>query len=179
MFEIGVEVRLWSSFWCRSSPFEHAVHPLTPRPLYFLDSFEFPHLIPFVNKLNEVVTESQSIPFVNNFRKESSGLHAVGSWSQATLMVNGILQPGACAQWTKTCSLISEISALRVPNGQVKFSLLQPGTIIRPHAGPTNKRLRMHCSVSLPPELTAARMRVGTEWRSWYRGGKLSGAPPA
>jgi len=46
----------------------------------------------------------------------------------------------------------------------IKFSAIQPGTHVAPHTGPSNQRLRVHLSLV---HTGGARIRVGTEWRSW------------
>ena len=49
----------------------------------------------------------------------------------------------------------------------IKFSAIQPGSHIAAHTGPSNDRLRVH----LPLVHTGgARIRVGTEWKSWEEG---------
>lgn len=48
-----------------------------------------------------------------------------------------------------------------------KFSAILPGTHIKPHTGPSNDRLRVHLGLV---HTGGARLRVGTEWRSWREG---------
>ena len=49
----------------------------------------------------------------------------------------------------------------------VKFSALDPGTVIHPHTGPSNERLRSHFTLV---QGGGARLRVGSEWREWVEG---------
>ena len=49
----------------------------------------------------------------------------------------------------------------------VKFSALDPGTVIHPHTGPSNERLRSHFTIVHDG---GARLRVGDEWRTWEEG---------
>lgn len=49
----------------------------------------------------------------------------------------------------------------------VKFSALDPGTVIHPHTGPSNERLRSHFTLV---HGGGARLRVGNEWRTWEEG---------
>ena len=56
----------------------------------------------------------------------------------------------------------------------MKLSLLAPGARVRPHAGPTDARLRLHCALLVPPDLAtgapAAVLRVGdAPPRPWPR----------
>lgn len=72
-------------------------------------------------------------------------------WEQLPLLVNGIPQPLPCSgEFQKTCLALQAIPELQLRNGQAKISMLQPGTRIRPHCGPTNERLRMHCALIVP-----------------------------
>lgn len=114
---------------------------------------------------------------------EAAGLHREGEWSVAVLWANG--RPGdACRRrpggpppaLSSACRrlrvLLRRLPALNLMDGQIKLSRLAPGTRVRPHAGPSAARLRMHCPVSLPAPLTAAAgvatyLRVGSERRGW------------
>lgn len=51
--------------------------------------------------------------------------------------------------------------------GAVYLSIMEPGTQVRPHCGPSNLRLRYHLALEADP---GARIRVGSEWRSWRAG---------
>lgn len=47
---------------------------------------------------------------------------------------------------------------------QIKFSVMQPGTHVWPHTGPTNCRLRMHLGLVIPPR--GCRIRCTNQTRS-------------
>ena len=99
----------------------------------------------------------------------------------AVLWANG--RPGpACAAKTPfhaACKIvhgiIMETPALDVRDGQIKLSLMGPGTTVRPHAGPTNARMRMHCPIHVSPtnqdqvgEISEiSEIKVGTERKAW------------
>ena len=51
--------------------------------------------------------------------------------------------------------------------GHAYFSLLHPGTHIKPHCGPINVWLRCHLGLVVPP---GCRIRVDTESREWAEG---------
>jgi beta-hydroxylase len=64
-----------------------------------------------------------------------------------------------------TASLVSE----HVPrHGAAGFSILEPGTEIRPHQGYQGDFLRLHLALSVPAGDCA--LRVGEEVRSWREG---------
>ena len=63
-------------------------------------------------------------------------------------------------------ALLADTPSLRRVRGQIKMSLLLPHTHIRPHTGPRDDRLRLHCTIAAPPN--AAKLRVGPEeWRRY------------
>ena len=122
------------------------------------------------------------------WRAEAAGLHRGVKWSALVLRANG--RAGAACEtnhfFPATCallhddsesSLLRRVPALDVQRGQVKLSRMEPGAVVRPHSGPSNARLRMHCAVDLPPPSYHATpaggtyLRVGTERRAW-RGGE-------
>ena len=83
-------------------------------------------------------------------------------------------------------ALAASPSLGRLRAGQVKLSWMAPGTRVRPHAGPTDLRLRLHCTVALPHEAAegggeeakpVATFRVGDEPpRPWPRPAPDGGA---
>lgn len=48
---------------------------------------------------------------------------------------------------------------------QIKFSVMQPGTHVWPHTGPTNCRLRMHLGLVIPKQ--GCRIRCTDQTRYW------------
>jgi hypothetical protein len=48
--------------------------------------------------------------------------------------------------------------------GEILFSILEPGTHLRPHCGPSNNRLTVHLGLMIPPGCT---IRVAGETREW------------
>jgi aspartate beta-hydroxylase len=74
-----------------------------------------------------------------------------------------------CKSAPFTCNLFAsmpEVASTTV--GDVKFSLMQPGTIVRPHTGPTNKRVRLHLGLNVPAG--CCEITVGQEAREWADG---------
>lgn len=84
-----------------------------------------------------------------SYEQEKEGLKKRGEWSQLDLFVRGQEVPERCARAPVTCSVVrSEPAAAGCRRGQIKFSLMAPGTHVRAHVGPTNCRLRMHLGLS-------------------------------
>ena len=79
------------------------------------------------------------------------------------LMTQGKRHAKNCQEAPYTCDLLGsmpEISAAAI--GDVKFSLMQPGTIVRPHTGPTNKRIRLHLGLDAPSPVKSSLERSST-----------------
>lgn len=74
----------------------------------------------------------------------------------------------ACSLAPLTCRLISAYSeASTCTRGQIKFSLMEPGTHVWPHCGPTNCRLRAHLGLKVGEKEAngACQIRVAEEKR--------------
>lgn len=99
---------------------------------------------------------------------ESENLRETGLWKQFELYARGIKKESNCNRAPITCSLIDSFEAAHTCNrGQVKFSVLMPGTHVWPHAGPTNCRLRAHLGLITPE---GPSIRVVNETRKWQAG---------
>ncbi|GBP62339.1 hypothetical protein EVAR_42083_1 [Eumeta japonica] len=102
------------------------------------------------------------------YEQEKEGLREKGEWSQLDLFVRGQEVPGRCKRAPVTCGIVrAEPAAASCRRGQIKFSLIEPGTHVRPHVGPTNCRLRMHLGLS---NTTGTYLRVDRETRQWREG---------
>lgn len=79
------------------------------------------------------------------FTNESENLRDFGDWKQFELFARGQKNSKNCERTPYTCKLIETFPAARFcKRGQVKFSVMHPGTHVWPHCGPTNCRLRAH-----------------------------------
>ncbi|XP_022117355.2 aspartyl/asparaginyl beta-hydroxylase isoform X2 [Pieris rapae] len=101
------------------------------------------------------------------FEKEKEGLKERGEWSQLDVFVRGQEIPGRCKRAPVTCSIVRQEAGARCRRGQIKFSLMEAGTHVRPHVGPTNCRLRMHLALSNTKDTY---IRVGKVIRQWELG---------
>ena len=66
------------------------------------------------------------------------------------------------------CLSLSDSINVRLDN-QVKFSVMEAGTHVRAHTGPTNCRLRAHLGLQAP-DGGVAQLRVGDVAKSWADG---------
>ena len=103
-----------------------------------------------------------------SFITDDEKLSEKGDWKQFNLYISGEKIEKNCEKTPYTCYLIDQIApANTCRRGQVKFSLIAPGTHIVPHCGPTNCRLRAHLGLKVPTGLS---IRVANEQREWTDG---------
>lgn len=97
------------------------------------------------------------------FIDESENLRDKGYWKQFDLFSRGQRVNRHCEKTPFTCKLIEAFAAARhCTRGQVKFSVMHPGTHVWPHCGPTNCRLRAHLGLHVPSNTF---LRVAEETR--------------
>jgi hypothetical protein len=206
IFEIGVTAGHWTTALCRPDrelqtvftkrsgdgwmSGKHHHHPV------FFDPSAFPaavslraHIGTIRDELNRYLeagedqrgggpTTAMMGTALPGFRTESAGLHGVGGeWGQLTLVVNGKTRSQGCSWFPRTCRILETLPEVAIANGQVKISRLAPGTTIRPHCGPSNARLRIHCALVVPGQRTghrsegaAATFWVGGDTQQWVEG---------
>ncbi|KAM3593677.1 uncharacterized protein V6R79_018850 [Siganus canaliculatus] len=103
------------------------------------------------------------------FVPEEENLREKGEWGQYTLWQQGRKVGNSCQGVPKTCALLDRFpEATGCKRGQIKFSVMQPGTHVWPHTGPTNCRLRMHLGLVIPKQ--GCRIRCTDQTREWEEG---------
>jgi aspartate beta-hydroxylase len=100
----------------------------------------------------------------------SDGDVVVGDWREMVLLGEGAT-PGVAPQ---TVDFLERevpacVALCREGGGEVIFSRLEPGAMIKPHCAPTNLRLTAHLGLKVPSG-AGCRIRVGREWRGWKQG---------
>ena len=125
---------------------------------------------PFVAKLEKGVNKIKHELLYNlehrkhHFTGETENLHVGGEWTELRIKSSGL-------GWTKYTEYFPDTMKVIADCGQefvsIKFSSIKPGTHIRTHTGPSNERLRLHLTLI---HSGGARIRVGTEWRTWQEG---------
>jgi aspartate beta-hydroxylase len=96
-------------------------------------------------------------------------LHEHGDWLTMYLQREGAETSAQCKQAPKTAKIVRSLAR---GCGHALFSVLEPGTHILPHCGPSNFRLRLHLGLVIPEHGPAQRcsIRVGDQERSWQEG---------
>ncbi|XP_064240300.1 aspartyl/asparaginyl beta-hydroxylase isoform X10 [Aotus nancymaae] len=103
------------------------------------------------------------------FLPEDENLREKGDWSQFTLWQQGRRNENACKGAPKTCTLLEKFpETTGCRRGQIKYSIMHPGTHVWPHTGPTNCRLRMHLGLVIPKE--GCKIRCANETKTWEEG---------
>uniref|UniRef100_A0A8D8QM80 Aspartyl/asparaginyl beta-hydroxylase n=1 Tax=Cacopsylla melanoneura TaxID=428564 RepID=A0A8D8QM80_9HEMI len=151
----------------------HNVDRLTARPWWSLQETTYETFFRQLEKnwkkirdeaLAILKTKDQTV----GFQDEAETLVQVGDWKQFDLFVRGRKVMVNCKRTPFTCRLVDEFPlAASCVRGQVKFSVIQPGTHVWPHCGPTNCRLRAHLGLVVAENAT---LRVGNETRLWEEG---------
>lgn len=94
-----------------------------------------------------------------------------GRWEQLVFRSTAGQSPAqvrALDRYPVTADVLQRIASEGGPaRGAMVCSTLHPGTHVRPHCGATNGRLRIHFCLEADRQ---ARIRVGTEWRTWEAG---------
>lgn len=101
------------------------------------------------------------------FTNEAENLKDTGDWKQFELYARG-MKSKQCSLAPITCKILEKFTAAATcKRGQVKFSVLHPGTHVHPHCGPTNCRIRCHLGLKVPENTF---IRVGDSTKSWAEG---------
>ena len=103
---------------------------------------------------------------------QEEGLHGSGRWEELVIMKHGVFfVEGTFGATVGTIKAINQDQHSPVEIFNAKFSILHPGTSIRPHCGPSNARLRLHLTIQDAGR--AAWIRVGHQNKTWVPGSVL------
>lgn len=105
------------------------------------------------------------------------GLRKSGRWQEVPLLTNCTINREYCEQFPETTKVLQthcrDAGGLAFcGGGDVIFSVLAPGTRLRPHCGPSNSRLTCHLGIWVPKSLEqGCHLRVaGDPPRGWQEG---------
>ncbi|XP_069678122.1 dentin sialophosphoprotein isoform X2 [Periplaneta americana] len=167
IYDLGVREGLFLSKYQRSL---YNVDRLLAQPWWTPAETTYAHNFKRLqDNWKKIRAEGLSVLADQMFKDEAENLRDVGNWQQFELYARGRRIAANCGKTPYTCQLISEFPAARdCRRGQVKFSVMQAGTHVWPHCGPTNCRLRSHLGLVVPE---GTFIRVAEETRSWKEGG--------
>lgn len=163
----GVEKGLFRSVYQRSL---YNVDRLKAQPWWTIEETTY---APFFKKLEEnwKVIRDEGLSALKaqiGFQDEAESLRDTGNWKQFELFARGQKYNKNCERTPITCRLIEDFPpASGCRRGQTKFSVMEGGTHVWPHCGPTNCRLRAHLGLVVP---NGTAIRVAEETRNWAEG---------
>uniref|UniRef100_A0A6G1RDW3 Uncharacterized protein n=1 Tax=Hypotaenidia okinawae TaxID=2861861 RepID=A0A6G1RDW3_9GRUI len=168
-YELGYQRGHFASVWQRSL---YNVKGLKAQPWWTAKETGYTELVKSLEK-NWKLIRDEGLSVMDKksslFLPEDENLREKGDWSQFTLWQQGRKNENACKSVPKTCALLERFpEATGCRRGQIKYSIMHPGTHVWPHTGPTNCRLRMHLGLVIPNE--GCRIRCAQENRTWEEG---------
>ncbi|XP_015454157.1 aspartyl/asparaginyl beta-hydroxylase isoform X2 [Pteropus alecto] len=168
-YQLGHERGHFASVWQRSL---YNVNGLKAQPWWTARETGYTELVKTLER-NWKLIRDEGLSVIDKakglFLSEDENLREKGDWSQFTLWQQGRKNENACKGVPKTCSLLDKFpETTGCRRGQIKYSVMHPGTHVWPHTGPTNCRLRMHLGLVIPKE--GCRIRCANETRTWEEG---------
>lgn len=128
----------------------------------FLDTRSFPFTRDLEAHWLSIRDELLSLPGSSFLSWPEKELHE-GGWEVFGLYAFGERIDVNCAACPKTTAWIEAIPRMTTAG----FSVLKPGTAIKPHVGYSSAVLRCHLGLIIPPDCA---LEVGGEIRSWREG---------
>ncbi|XP_077732959.1 aspartyl/asparaginyl beta-hydroxylase isoform X11 [Canis aureus] len=168
-YELGHKRGHFASVWQRSL---YNVHGLKAQPWWTPKETGYTELVKSLER-NWKLIRDEGLAVMDKakglFLPEDENLREKGDWSQFTLWQQGRKNENACKGAPKTCSLLDKFpETTGCRRGQIKYSIMHPGTHVWPHTGPTNCRLRMHLGLVIPKE--GCKIRCANETKTWEEG---------
>uniref|UniRef100_A0A4X2LAC5 Uncharacterized protein n=1 Tax=Vombatus ursinus TaxID=29139 RepID=A0A4X2LAC5_VOMUR len=168
-YELGHKRGHFASVWQRSL---YNVNGLKAQPWWTAKETGYTELVKTLER-NWKLIRDEGLAVLDKtkglFLPEDENLREKGDWSQFTLWQQGRKNENACRGAPKTCALLEKFpETTGCRRGQIKYSVMHPGTHVWPHTGPTNCRLRMHLGLVIPKE--GCKIRCAQETRIWEEG---------
>ncbi|XP_051577012.1 aspartyl/asparaginyl beta-hydroxylase-like isoform X2 [Myxocyprinus asiaticus] len=168
-YEAGHQRGHFASVWQRSL---YNVPGLRAQPWWTAKETGYTDLVKMLER-NWLTIRDEALSVLDSnsgqFLPEDENLREKGDWGQFTLWQQGRKAAASCLSVPKTCALLERYpEATSCKRGQIKFSVMQPGTHVWPHTGPTNCRLRMHLGLIIPPK--GCKIRCTNQTREWKEG---------
>ncbi|XP_036372764.1 aspartyl/asparaginyl beta-hydroxylase isoform X3 [Megalops cyprinoides] len=168
-YELGHKRGHFASVWQRSL---YNVDGLKAQPWWTAKETSYTDLVKTLER-NWKTIRDEALSLMDTTRglfvPEDENLREKGEWGQFTLWQQGKKVENSCRSVPKTCALLERYpEATGCKRGQIKYSVMQPGTHVWPHTGPTNCRLRMHLGLVIPKE--GCRIRCTNDTRVWEEG---------
>lgn len=119
-------------------------------------------------ELDEVLLHRDSAPNYIDLSDEAAGLTERDNWKSFFFYAYGVPVPDNCARCPDTAALLRRIEGMK----SGFFSIMLPGTHLRPHRGHFAGVLRYHLGLRIP-DVEACGLRVGPHVVHWEEGKSL------
>ncbi|XP_041045831.1 aspartyl/asparaginyl beta-hydroxylase isoform X3 [Carcharodon carcharias] len=168
-YELGHKKGHFASVWQRSL---YNVNGLKAQPWWTTKETGYTELVKTLER-NWKLIRDEGLAVMDKergfFLPEDENLREKGDWGQFTLWQQGRRTEKSCKQVPKTCALFEKFpESTGCKRGQIKYSVMHPGTHVWPHTGPTNCRLRMHLGLVIPKQ--GCKIRCANDTREWKEG---------
>lgn len=101
----------------------------------------------------------------------ADALLGAGDWSIFNLYRQGVRVERNCALCPRTVEIAESLPLCTDGQAMLYFSVMTPGTHVKPHCGFTNTRLRYHLGIEVGD---GVRIRAGQQWHRWQPGRVLA-----
>lgn len=140
---------------------------LRAQPVWDPDEFAFAKTL--VEQRHDIRDELQAYRGGHDLAIHHQKLNEVGKWTVFYLHAAGTPNPEALEHFPVATEATADIPGMGVV-GQAYFSVLDPGTHVPPHHGPTNTKLRLQLRLDVPQ---GCEMRVGDHMHEWDEGHEI------
>lgn len=116
-------------------------------------------------ELDQVLQTRDSAPNYIDLSDEAAGLTERDNWKSFFFYAYGVRVPDNCARCPNTAALLKRIEGMK----SGFFSIMLPGTHLKPHRGHFAGVLRYHLALRIP-DVEACGLRVGSQVVHWEEG---------
>jgi len=151
IYQAAADEGAMPSFWQRSL---YNIDGLKAQPVWQLEETGIADQLQVLQQSWKLIRdEALAVLKQNLFESEGENLRDTGKWAQFELYRQGQKSERNCKKAPITCKLVSSIPQVASNRrGQVKFSVMESGTHVHAHSGPTNCRLRVHLGLKIPAD---------------------------
>jgi aspartate beta-hydroxylase len=134
----------------------------------FFDPQSFAIVAALEANFEEIRAEVLALGDHSYHQEHEKSIKRTGSWDVFMLYERGRKNQGNTAMCPTISRIIEGHNTVRTLAGLMYLSKMSPHTVIQPHRGPTNMRLRCHLGIQVPQGDCA--IKVGGETRRWQEG---------
>lgn len=175
VYELASYLSVFPRFWQRSY---RNCKEIRTKPVWTIHETKMSKFLKKISRKWKQIREKALYTIERNlFHIENENIHDAGKWSQFVIFTKGQLVQRNCFYVKILCRPIGDLlQSSRKRLKEVYFSLMESGTHLRPHSGPSNFRIRAHLGIDVDSgDLNSAgtsfsRLRVVNEYLYWKNG---------